>query len=249
MGGCLSGEAERPSRTERSISSVFESSRLSRDFVRDQARQKDFYNQAIERGRMKMQKYQQAEIHYQNEDRDTFTEFKKNFGNTIYKIEDCIEITSINSSGEYKNKIDVENGKITGIMNRCDHPNSEQRLDCSEIVFNQLRLAMEYLNVEIPSIEIKCWYDAGVINEQTKRTAELFFPEERDKYRSVKGGEKTFRAGTDAFTALAGTSTAQSKFYLLAQHPEFFRGKKVTSITVIRWHRYPIIDINYEFGS
>ncbi len=57
-----------------------------------------------------------------------------------------------------------------------------------------------------------------------------------------------FKAGEDGFVALAGTCTAQSKFYLLAQHPKAFPGKEVTSITVIRGPS-SIIDIDYEFGS
>jgi hypothetical protein len=61
-------------------------------------------------------------------------------------------------------------------------------------------------------------------------------------------GERKFLADTDAFIALAGTPTGQSKFYLLAQHPKAFKDKKVTSITVIR-QVYSMIDINYEFGS
>ena len=60
--------------------------------------------------------------------------------------------------------------------------------------------------------------------------------------------KKKFLAGTDEFIALAGTETAQSKFFLLAQHPKAFKDKKVKSITVIR-QVHSIIDINYEFGS
>jgi hypothetical protein len=96
--------------------------------------------------------------------------------------------------------------------------------------------------------DLKCWYDNFVNNEETKKTAELFFPEERDIDGSVKEGRKTFLAGTDAFIALAGTPTAQSKFYLLAQHPKAFPGKEVTSITVIRYSDGQI-DIEYQFGS
>ena len=76
----------------------------------------------------------------------------------------------------------------------------------------------------------------------------LFFPEERIPNGKIKKGKKTFLAGTDGFIALAGTEAAQSKFYLLAQHPKAFPGKEVTSITVMR-HSNEQIDIEYDFGS
>jgi hypothetical protein len=203
---------------------------------------------AIDRGRYKMQKYQQEAERYQSEDRDTFEEFEKNFQNDINPEDYIVEVTSVNSSGNYKNEIDVRNGRIIGGINRCEHPNSEERLDFSEIVFNQLRLAIEHLDMRMSEFNLKCWYGDTITNEETIKTASLFFPEEKDVDGSVKEGEKTFLAGTDAFIALAGTPTGQSKFYLLAQHPKAFKDKKVTSITVIR-QVYSIIDINYEFGS
>jgi hypothetical protein len=107
---------------------------------------------------------------------------------------------------------------------------------------------MKYLSMRMSEFDLKCWYGNTISNEETIKTAKLFFPEERDVDGSVKEGEKTFLEGTDAFMALAGTPTAQSKFYLLAQHPKVFKDKKVTSITVIR-QVYSILDINYEFGS
>ena len=68
----------------------------------------------------------------------------------------------------------------------------------------------------------------------------LFFPIERRSNGRVK---KTFPAGTDAFIALAGTPTGQSKFYLLVQHPKAFPGKEVTR------HSDGQIDIKYQFSS
>jgi hypothetical protein len=204
---------------------------------------------AIDRGKYKMQKYQQETEHYRSEERDTFEEFEKNFKSTLTNLEDCVvEVASINSSGDYTNEIDVKNGRILGGINRCEHPDSEERLDFSEIIFNQLRLAMKHLDMKMPEFNLKCWYGDTITNEETKKTANLFFPEEIGEDGLAKEGERNFLAGTDAFTALAGTPTAQSKFFLLAQHPKAFKDKKVTSITVIR-QVYSIIDINYEFGS
>lgn len=57
----------------------------------------------------------------------------------------------------------------------------------------------------------------------------------------------TFEAGTDGFIALTGTETAQSKFYMLAQHPKAFKEKQVRSITVRRLPRERI-NIDYEIA-
>jgi hypothetical protein len=206
---------------------------------------------AIDRGRAKMQKYQQEAERYQDKERDTFEEFEKDFENKITKLgNSVVEVKSYASkfSGTYENEIDVENGKITGKYNRYFLPYSEEKLDFSEVIFNHLRLSIECLKVEMSEFNLKCWYGKEITNEDTKNTVELFFPEEKGKDGLVKEREKTFLAGTDAFIALAGTSTARSKFYLLAQHPEIFKGKKVTSITVIR-HPDKKVAIEYEFGS
>ncbi len=198
--------------------------------------------QAIERGRAKMQEYQQEAKRYQKEDRDTFEEFKNIFeGNIIDHINYGVKVLSKNRyHGIYENEINVEKGTILGIKN---YHFLKKKIHFSEIVFNQLRLAMESLNKKISHFDLKCWYGQDVRNINTKKTVELFFPKERGKEE-----KKTFFAGTDAFIALAGTPTAQSKFYLLAQHPKAFPGKEVTSITVIR-HSDGQIDIEYEFGS
>lgn len=261
MGGHWSGEAGRPSRTEKSDSSRVESPHRCHDFIRHwwccgfNTNRPDAYGYeqmklvAIERGIGKMIKYQQElEIH-QNEDRCTFKEFKMIFEENISELENnIVKITSLNDFyGKYENKIDVENGKIIGIDNY-QYANCKAKFHFSEIVFNQLCLAMKYLNMEMSEFNLKCWCSNTIANEETKKTAKLFFPEERDKEGKIKEGQKIFKAGSDGFIALAGTPTGQSKFYLLAQHPEIFKDKKVTSITVIR---YPdsTIDVNYEFGS
>ena len=261
MGGCWSSEAGRPSRTEKSNSSRVESPRRSCDFIRHwwgywfNANRPDAYDHeqmrlaAIERGRSKIHEYQKEAEIYQNSDRDTFKEFEMIFEKNISELENnIVKITSLNDFyGKYENKIDVENGKIIGIDNY-QYANCKAKFHFSEIIFNQLCLTMEYLDMEMSKFNLKCWYSNTISNEKTKKTAELFFPEERDKDGKIKEGQKIFKAGSDGFIALAGTPTGQSKFYLLAQHPEIFKDKKVTSITVIR-HSDSTIDINYEFGS
>jgi hypothetical protein len=209
--------------------------------------------QAIEKGKAKMQKYQQEAKRYQNEDRDTFEEFVMDYQNNPVHFEEyVVEFTSKNSYGEYENIIDIKNGKITGVFNMHVDYITSNKLHFSEIVFNQLYFTLECLNMEISEFNLKCWYANEVIDEETDNTVNLFFPEERDVDGSVKQGKKTFIAGTDAFIALAGTPTGQSKFYLLAQHPKAFPRKEVTSITVIRYYNVEGIlrtDIEYKFGS
>jgi hypothetical protein len=211
----------------------------------------ELYTQAIERGEAKWQKYQQEAEEYKNKDKDTFEYFEANFDNNVIKLANYIVVVksySRNISGTYENEIDVKNGIIKGIYNRYFPPKSEEKLDFSEVVFNQLRLAMGELSMEISRFNLKCWYGNEIINENTEKAAELFFPEERGSDGKIKEGRKTFEAGEDGFIALAGTPTGQSKFYLLAQHPKAFPDKQVTSITVIR-HSDGQIDIEYQFGS
>jgi hypothetical protein len=253
MGGHWSSEVGQSSRTERSNSSEVEGHRHHHDFIRDQAnKHRDLCNQAIEMGKNKMEKYQQQAKIYQNEDRDTFEQFKKDFESTI-SIESANRATYIISRkpdcAMSISEIDVINGKITGEI--YDHQKSRENsneFNLSEIAFNQIRLAMEDLKREMSEFNLKCWYDVCVINKETKEIVKLFFPEKSGPDGKIKADRKTFKAGEDGFIALAGTPTGQSKFYLLAQHPKAFPGKEVTSITVIRRSGGPI-DIEYEFGS
>ncbi len=273
MGGHWSSEVGRSSRIEESNSSRVESPRRIRDFIRDRANsskeeshishrpdacddeQKKYEQkklEAIEMGRNKMEKYQQQAKLYQNEDRDTFEQFKEDFESTISIESANRAVYIISRKPDYAmsiSEIDVINGKITGEI--YDHQKSRENrneFNLSEIAFNQIRLAMEDLKREMPEFNLKCWYDVCVVNKETKEIVKLFFPEERGPYGKIKADRKTFKAGEDEFIALAGTSTGQSKFYLLAQHPKAFPGKEVTSITVIR-HSGGSIDIEYEFGS
>jgi hypothetical protein len=253
MGGHWSSEVGRSSRTERSNSSEVEGHRHHRDFIRDQTnKHRERCNQAIERGRNKMKKYQQQAELYQNKDRDTFEQFKKDFESIIIS-EDVSSAAYIisrkNDHGTYQNKIDVKNGKFIGGMNdHQKHKKNSNEFSLSEIAFNQICLTMEDLNMEMSKFNLKCWYGVCVTNEETKETVKLFFPEERGPDGKIKKDSKTFKNGEDGFIALAGTPTAQSKFYLLAQHPKAFPGKEVTSITVIR-HSDGRIDIEYKFDS
>jgi hypothetical protein len=205
--------------------------------------------QAIDKGRAKMQKYQQEAECFQEKDKDTFKLFEKSFKTydpSVSKKE--ITILSISSYGRYMNKIDVKDGKIIGKTNDHYLNNKEKReFHYSEIVFNQLRLVLEHLDKKISEFDLKSWYGENIHNTSTLDVVKLFFPEERSPNGKIKKGKKTFLAGTDGFIALAGTEAAQSKFYLLAQHPKAFPGKEVTSITVIR-HSDEQIDIEYDFG-
>ncbi len=206
--------------------------------------------QAIDRGRAKMQKYQQEAERYQEKDKDTFKLFEKSFNTYLPNREKkVIKATSISSKiGRYINEINVEDGIIIGKTN--DHYNKrkeKREFHYSEIVFNQLRLVLEHLDKKISEFDLKSWYGENIHNTSTLDVVKLFFPEERSSNGKIKKGKKTFLAGTDGFIALAGTEAAQSKFYLLAQHPKAFPGKEVTSITVIRKSNEQI-DIEYDFG-
>jgi hypothetical protein len=206
--------------------------------------------QAIDRGNAKMQKYQQEAERYQEKDKDTFKLFEKSFNTYLPNREKkVIKTTTISSKiGRYINEINVEDGIIIGKTN--DHYNKrkeKREFHYSEIVFNQLRLVLELLDKKISEFDLKSWYGENIHNTSTLDVVKLFFPEERSPNGKIKKGKKTFLAGTDGFIALAGTEAAQSKFYLLAQHPKAFPGKEVTSITVIR-HSDEQIDIEYDFG-
>jgi hypothetical protein len=98
---------------------------------------------------------------------------------------------------------------------------------------------MQKAKKDSASFDLKNWRGEWIINESTKRTAELFLPSGTNKRR--------FKKGSQEFIALAGTETAQSKFYLLAQHQKAFGKKEVTSITVKR-QSDGHIQINYRYA-
>lgn len=270
MGGCMSrGDAGRSSSTERLRSSRIENPRRSRDFIRDRANSsRDASSdptrpyawnheqieekieltctQAIERGKRKMQRYQEEAKRYQKEDRDTLEEFKNAYRTTICegKPNSCVYFVRSENYpelGVFENIIDINSGKIIGDSN---HKQNTNDLDLSEIVYNQVQLIPE--KARNPSgFDFKCWFGRNIRNADTLHIVDLFFPKEIGEDRLVKERKKTFQAGTDGFIALAGTETAQSKFYMLAQHPKAFKGKQVRSITVQRLPREQI-NIDYE---
>jgi hypothetical protein len=147
--------------------------------------------------------------------------------------------------GYYGNKIDVNEGQIIGGGN---YKRSTKNWHLSEVMYAQLQLALKKAGKDLSQFDLKSWYGMNVTNEETKLVAERFLPQEET--------ERAFEAGSAEFAALAQTPTAKSKFYLLAQHPEAFGGKEVTSITVKRVFergghklREPQIDIVYAIGD
>ena len=261
MDGFFSGEAGQPSRIEKSNLSKAESSRRSRDFIKDQSKslheQKEcnLKLESIEKGKIKISKYQQQEIAYQNKDKDIFEDLDKKFCTTKYKDEDRFDIRSECNIGLYHNAFILDNDKliIEEIYNRRFENNKTEnnngiKFYFSDAVFKQTLLFLEDAKKDLSQINLQKWISKIIINRETLNVAKYFFPAAKGPDGMIKGGSKTFKAGTDGFIALAGTPTGQSKFYLLAQHPKAFPGKEVTSITVIR-HADSHIDIEYEFGS
>ncbi len=249
----IEGESKSP-RTQAQAIERRESPNPNRAYARNHERiereSKLPHTQAIERGKSIMQKCQQEAKRYQSKDRDTFEDFKHTFKSAIIirSKNHILQVTSESTNEvHYINQIDVDNGKIIGIYNGYGYNRGEKRkIEFSEIVFNQLRLAMEHLKKDISQFDLKGWYGQHIWNLDTINTVKLFFPEEKEN-GSVKEGKKIFEAGSDGFIALAGTPTGKSKFYLLAQHQNAFKGKIVKSITVIRKFGGQI-DIEYEFG-
>ena len=125
---------------------------------------------------------------------------------------------------------------------------TKTKFDYSEVVFNQALLALKEAGKDILQINLKSWRGKYIINENTQNVVKLFFPEERGENGVIQEGKRTYRDGDDAFIAIAGVETGQSKFYLLAQHPRAFKRKKVAVITVERKLGGPI-RITYEYDS
>jgi hypothetical protein len=135
--------------------------------------------------------------------------------------------------------LNINHGEITGITND-NHQPRDWNWHLSEVIFNQLQLAMRETKKDITSFNLKNWRDQWITDEATRSTVKLFLPKE--------SGERTFEKGSEGFLALAGTPTAQSKFYLSAQHQKALGQKEVTSITV---QRQPggYIHINYNYSQ
>jgi hypothetical protein len=195
-------------------------------------------NKAIRNGLNKINKYEQNAMRWQEEDRNTFKDFQEAFKTDIKEINGIFIVKSdaLEGGGTYKNGINIDNGQIIGIKNFKWNTNSWYS---SEIVYNQLRLVLDHARKDISQFDITNWKGSEIANIHTKYTLNLFVPEETNFM--------TFKAGEDGFIALAGTQTAQSKFYLLAQHPKAFKGKQVRSITVRRLSDGEI-NIDYEIA-
>jgi hypothetical protein len=190
-----------------------------------------------DKGRAKMREYQQEAEHYKNEnkDKETFERFYEDFDTRIHHKDDIVQVSSQSYRyGSYKNKIDVKNGKIIEDGNVSWNPFNYNKLNVSDIIFDQMCLAMKWLGMKMSKFDLKYWNDPDIEDTDTLKVVKLLLPEKRDEDGSVKEEAKHFLAGTDEFIALAGTPTAQPKFYLLAQHPKALPGKEVTSITVKR---------------
>jgi hypothetical protein len=172
--------------------------------------------------------------------RDTsIEEFENAFKTKISKSRNSgflVESTAKRGSGFYQNRIDLEKGQIIGIHNK-KHFTKNWHL--SDVVYNQLQLVLKKAGKDISQFDLKSWYGKNIINENTGHIAEILLGEIQ---------QKTFKIGSNEFNAIKRTATAKSKFYLLEQHSEAFRGKQVTSITVIR-NNEGEIDIDYAISD
>jgi len=159
----------------------------------------------------------------------------------------------------YKNKINVREGQIIGIIN-WKMPKAEKwylsqviqhqllsvldnwkipeakKWYLSEVVYCQLLSVLKEAGKSISDFDLKSWKGETISNNNTLKTVEQCLPQ------GVT--ECTFEAGSKEFDQLAHTETAKSKFYLLSQHPEAFGKKQITSITVKR-ERNGDINIDY----
>jgi hypothetical protein len=175
--------------------------------------------------------------------------FQRTFHTMVEEESDKRGIFKITSEdriggGNHINEIDLNKGNITGLYN---FKRDTKNWPFSEVVYTQLQLALKKAGKDPSQFDLKSWYGTHIVNEGTKSVAERFLP--------AGETERTFKAGSEEFDALARTPTAKSKFHLLAQHPEAFGDKKVTSITVKRIFERDgeqlseeQIDINYTIG-
>jgi cell fate (sporulation/competence/biofilm development) regulator YlbF (YheA/YmcA/DUF963 family) len=146
-----------------------------------------------------------------------------------------VESVAKQGAAFYQNIIDVDKGQIRGMNNKKYHT---KNWHLSDVVYNQLQLVLKEAGKDISQFDLKNWYGNNIVNGSTEHIAEILLGENL---------QKTFKAGSNEFNAIKDTATAKSKFYLLDQHREDFRGKQVTSMTVIR-NNNGGIDINYAIG-
>lgn len=184
---------------------------------------------AVRNGKEKLKKYKQEFIKYHDEDVDsTMNTFHDDFVTTIIKhSKELGKFTVVSKAKEggasYQNRITITTGEISGLYN---FKRATRGWPLSEVIFHQLQFVMEEAKEDHASFNLKNWRAEGLSNESTISTAKLFLPAGTHQH--------TFEKGSPGFIALAGTPTAQAKFFLLAQHQKAFHQKEVTSITVER---------------
>jgi hypothetical protein len=200
---------------------------------------------AIRNGEKKLNQYQQEFSKWQEKDRDsTINAFQRSFvtitkENPKEKGEFSVESRARQGYASFTNKININKGEIIGESN---FKRLTKGWHLSEVVFNQLQLVLQEAKKDMASFDFKNWRGERIINELTRSTVNLFLPEGTTRH--------TFEKGSEGFLALAGTPTAQSKFYLVAQHQKVFGKKEVTSITVERqvYQHSSTINIIYNYG-
>jgi hypothetical protein len=199
------------------------------------------------KGKYKLNKYEQEYRKWHNKNiNNTLNAFERDFDTDIEEsLEKRGEFTVVSMAKEgfasFTNTINTNKGEIIGESN---FKRLTKNWHFSEVVFNQLQLVMREAKKDIASFDLKNWRGRWLKNEATRSTVDLFLPAGINKH--------TFEKGSEGFLALAGTPTAQSKFYLPAQHQKALGQKEVTSITVelspdedIRFN----ITINYSYAK
>jgi hypothetical protein len=182
----------------------------------------------------RLEKYEEEAKKYQKKDKDHNEDgFNKEFTTNCSLKKGIFHIISENEFGRYE--IDLDNGQIIGYRNESKNT---QTWHLSDIIYNQLLFILKKAEKNISQFDLKSWYGFDIANKNTKNVAKKILGYEN---------RKTFKSNSKEFKDIAITDAAQSKFYLLAQYPKAFKGKKVTSITVKRYADGQI-DIEYEFS-
>ncbi len=176
------------------------------------------------------------------EDQQRIKAFNETFETTIKKDpKGVFEVRSYDEKGGgyFLNEIEVEKGRIIGNAN---YKYDTKGWYLSDVIYNQLQLALKEAGKDIPQFNLKSWYDKQIGNEETKAVAESCFAKvSSQKILAMDETDKlTFEKGSDEFNELMKTATAKSKFYLLKDN---FPGKQVMRITVYIDNE---IDIDYQ---
>lgn len=185
----------------------------------------------------RLSKYEDEAKKYQEKEKDHRPcDFEKDFETNIEYKKGIFYIVSKNNHVKYENAINISEGQIIGCWNDSKDTRSWH---LSDIIYNQLLFVLQKAKKDISQFDLKSWYGNNITNKNTKDLVKYLLG-----YKNLQ----EFKAGSKEFNEIAVSDTAQSKFFLLAQYPKAFKGKKVTSITVIR-HSDGQIDIEYKFGS